>query len=310
MVLRRFPLSLRQTVRSVCLLFGFVALLGAVAVGPAAAQSRLNRPAPKYFQIGEPDQKEGAAILEAMRDARPAGDYYLEFELRVLPRNDEGRRFPGRLWGGRNQEGPLSRLSLLTAADATGTEAPTVENRILVQGGPRPAAWRWPAADGSSVIAVDDAALFAPLAGTHLSAFDLQMPFLFWTDFVFEGKTRLQNRPVNTFLLYPPASLAKHRPDLAGIRVYLDPEYNALVRAEQIGKGERVLKTFSLGGVVKIDECWIPRSFELRDEATRDKTRLVVIAAAVNLDLSAAMFDPGALASGLRPPAPLKRLAE
>jgi hypothetical protein len=283
-----------------------------MAVAPAAAQSRLNRPAPKYFQLGEPDQKEGAAILEAMRGVRPEGDYYLEFELRVLPRSGDGPVIPGRLWGGRNGEGPLSRLSLLTSKEGAGDDGETksVESRILVQGGPRPAAWRWPAADGSSVIAVDDAALFTPLAGTHLSAFDLQMPFLYWTDFVFEGKTRLKNSPVNTFLLYPPASLAKHRPDLAGIWVYLDPQYNALVQAEQIGAGERVLKTFWAGGFVKVDERWIPRSFELRDETTRDKTRFWVTAAALNLDFSAAMFDPGALATGLRPPAPLKRLAE
>jgi hypothetical protein len=288
-----------------------------MAVAPASAQSRLNRPPPKYFQLGEPDQKEGAAILEVMRGVRPEGDYYLEFELRVLPRARSGREersIPGRLWGGRNGDGPISRMSLLTPAEAAnasgGGATSAVESRILVQGGPRPAAWRWPAADGSSVIAVDDSALFTPLAGTNLSAFDLQMPFLFWTDFVYEGKTRLKNRPVNTFLLYPPASLAKHRPDLAGMRVYLDPEYNALVQAEQIGEGERVLKTFWLGGFVKIDERWIPRSFELRDEATRDKTRLLVMAAALNLDFASAVFDPGALATGLRPPAPLKRLAE
>ncbi|MBC8011360.1 MAG: outer membrane lipoprotein-sorting protein [Burkholderiales bacterium] len=297
---------------SVCLLFVLIACFSAVA--PASAQSRLNRPAPKYFQLGPPDQKEGAAILEEMRAVGPEGDYYLEFELRVLPRRGDGPTIPGRMWGGRNSDGPLSRMSLLTPADSTnatgGGAASAVESRILVQGGPRPAAWRWPAADGSSVISVDDSALFAPLAGTNLSAFDLQMPFLFWTDFVYEGKTRLKNRPVNTFLLYPPASLAKHRPDLAGIRVYLDPQYNALVQAEQIGERERVLKTFWLGGFVKIDERWIPRSFELREETTRDKTRLVVMAAALNLDFAAAVFDPGALSSGLRPPAPLTRLAE
>ncbi|MBC8011917.1 MAG: outer membrane lipoprotein-sorting protein [Burkholderiales bacterium] len=251
----------------------------------------------------------------------------MEFDLRVLPRRGEERRIPGRLWGGRNREGPLSRLSLLTPAtkatnaaneadekndsgDGGAVIGPGVESRILVQGGPRPAAWRWPAPDGASIIAVDDAALFAPLAGTNLSAFDLQMPFLFWTDFVYEGKTRLQERPVDTFLLYPPTSLSKHRPDLAGMRVYLDPQYHALVKAEQIGEGERVLKSFSLGGLVKIGERWIPRSFELRDETTRDKTRFVVTAAALNLDFAAAVFDPGALSSGLRPPAPLTRLAE
>ncbi len=306
MVCHRFPF-LRQTVFPVCLLFGLFALCRA----PAFAQPRLNRPAPRYFQLTPPDQKEGGQILEEMREAGPAGDYYLEFELRVLPRRGEETRIPGRLWGGRNREGNLSRLSLTLplSADASGTSAP-VQKRLLVQGGPRPAAWQWPAADGSPSIVMDEAALFAPLAGTDLSAFDLQMPFLYWMDFVYEGKTRLNDRPVDTFLLYPPASLAVRRPDLAGVRVYLDPQYHALVQAEQIGEGEKPLKSFRVVSLRKIGDNWMVRSVELRDETTRNKTRFVVTAAALNLDFSSTVFDPGNLSATLRPPAQLTRLTE
>jgi hypothetical protein len=171
-------------------------------------------------------------------------------------------------------------------------------------------AWAWPAGDGDATIAIDDAALFTPLAGTDLSAFDLQMPFLYWTDFVYEGKTRLQDRPTDTFLLYPPASLATRRPDLVAMRVYLDPQYHALVQAEQLGEGERVLKSFRVVSLRKIGENWIVRSVELRDEATRNKTRFVVTAAALELDFSGSVFDPGGLAAALAPPAKLTRLAE
>ena len=293
-----------QAVRSVCL---FVLLVVACAE-PVAAQSRLNRPPPRYFQLSPPDQSEGARILADMRALGPDGGYYFEFELRVLPRRGDETRIPGRLWGGRNTAGPISRLTLLAPATAAG--APASERRMLVQGGPDPSAWQWPSASGTSAIVVDDAMLFAPLAGTDLSAFDLQMPFLYWTDFIYEGKTRLNNRPVETFLLYPPASLARHRPDLAAVRVYLDPEYKALVRAEQIGDGERVLKSFSLGGLVKIDGRWTPRSFELRDETTRNKTRFVITAAALGIDFAGAVFDPGNLSGGLRPPSNLTRLSE
>ena len=299
MALHRFS-PLRQTVLSVCLLFGLGAPLDALA------QSRLNRPSPRYFQLTPPDQKDGAAILRDMRAAGPSGDYYFDFDLRVLPRRGDETRVAGRLWGGRNREGPVTRLALAPPAGVVGA----TETRLLVQGGPRPSAWQWPATDGSTVITVDEAALFAPLAGTGLSAFDLQMPFLFWEDFVYEGKTRLNDRPVDTFLLYPPASLAVHRPDLAGVRVYLDPQYHALVRAEQIGAENRVLKSFSLGGLVKIDERWMPKSFELRDENTRDKTRFVVTAAALGLDFAGDVFAPGGLSGPLRPPAKLTRLAD
>lgn len=291
----------RQTVRSVCLFF-VLTLAFAVVAAPLAAQSRLNRPPPRYLQLGSPDQKEGAEILRSMRAAGPDGGYYLEFELRVLPRRGEGPRIPGRLWGARNADGPVSRLSLEGAGQPV--------RRLLVQGGPAPAAWQWPSAGGASVIELDEASLFAPLAGSDLSAFDLQMPFLYWTDFVYEGKSRLYERPVDTFLLYPPESLAKHRPDLAGMRVYLDPNYHALVQAEHIGEDGRVLKCFRVVSFTRVGERYLVKSVELRDETTRNKTRFTVRAAALGLDLSPAIFAPAHLPDTVRPPAGVTRLSE
>lgn len=291
---------LRQTASPVCLLF----VLAGLCAAPASlnAQSRLNRPAPRYVQVQPPDQKAGAEILRAMRAMDAVGDYYFEFELRVLPRRGEERRVPGRLWGGKTPEGPVSRLVL--------SGLPGGEQRLLVQGGPRPAAWQWPAANGSATIAMDEGALFEPLAGTDLSAFDLQMPFLYWTDFVYEGKTRLNDRPTDAFLLYPPAALSKRRHDLAAMRVYLDPQYHAMVQAEQLGADERVLKSMRVVELKKIGEAWIVKAVELRDEGTRNKTRFVVRAAAVDRDFAGGLFEPGNLSGAFKPPAGLTRLED
>jgi hypothetical protein len=311
-VARHRSSSFRQTALSVCLLF----VCGAAGLAPAplAAQSRLNRPAPRYLQLSPPDQQKGAEILREMRAAGPDGDYYLEFELRVLPKRGDGPRIPGRLWGGRNEDGPVTRLSLRPSAGAAksgaGPGGAATEKRLLIQGGPRPAAWQWPAGDGSSSIVVDEGALFEPLAGTDLSAFDLQMPFLYWSDFVYEGKTRLNDRPADAFLLYPPASLAARRPDLVAMRVYLDPQYHALVQAEQLGEGERVLKSMRVVELKKIGEQWMVKSVELRDEKTRNKTRFVVTAAALGRDFASGVFEPGGLPLTLTAPLSLTRLSE
>ena len=309
---RHRPSSPRQTALSVCLLFALAA--AGLAPAPLAAQSRLNRPAPRYVQLSPPDQKAGSEILREMRAAGPDGDYYLEFELRVLPRRGDVRRIPGRLWGGRNGDGPVTRLAIRPLTDsatpAGGVGAAKAEQRLLVQGGPKPAAWQWPAADGASSITLDEGALFAPLAGTDLSAFDLQMPFLYWSDFVYEGKTRLNDRPADAFLLYPPASLAARRPDLAAMRVYLDPQYHALVQAEQLGEGERVLKSMRVVELKKIGEQWMVKAVELRDEKTRNKTRFVVTAAALGRDFAGGIFEPGSLSLTLNAPPSLTRLAE
>lgn len=243
-----------------------------------------------------------------MRNAGPGGDYYLEFELRVLPRRGDEHRIPGRLWGTRNVDGPMTRLALNVSPESGG--ATGKETRLLVQGGPRPSAWSWPSGDAETAIAMDNAALFEPLAGTDLSAFDLQMPFLYWSDFVYEGKTRLYDRPADTFLLYPPASIAAQRPELAAMRVYLDPQYHALMQAEQLGENERVLKSMRMVELKKIGDQWMVKAVELRDEKTRNKTRFVVTSAGLNRDFSNALFEPGNLSSGFKAPSSLTPLSE
>ena len=96
----------------------------------------------------------------------------------MLPRRGDEHVVQGRLWGGRNDRGPVSRV-ILQPGEAK-------ERRLLVQNGPESAVWLWPG-PGGQVATLGSAALFTPLADTDLTAFDLQMPFLYWSDFVFEG---------------------------------------------------------------------------------------------------------------------------
>lgn len=263
----------------------------------SAAQSRRYRPPARYVQFGEPNQTEGRKILESFRLQGIAGDYYLEFELRVLPRRGETRVVSGaRLWGGRNDLGPVSRVEL-----------PAVEGsaarRLLVQNGPRGSVWVAPAGGGAAAPgALDASALFTPLAGTDLTAFDLQMPFLYWDDFVFEGVAPVRGRPAHVFLMYPPDAIAALKPELAGVRVFLDTQFGALVQAQQIGAEERVLKSITVLDLKKVDDQWMVKTIDLRDEATRNKTQFVVTGAALGLDFSNMLFEPANLATPVTPP--------
>jgi len=263
----------------------------------SAAQSRRHRPPARYVQFGEPDQAEGRKILENFRLQGISGDYYLEFELHVLPRRGETRVVSGaRLWGGRNDQGPVSRVEL-----------PAVEGsaarRLLVQNGPKGAVWVAPVGGvTSSPAALDASALFTPLAGTDLTAFDLQMPFLYWSEFVFEGVAPVRGRPAHVFLMYPPDAIAALKPELAGVRVYLDTQFGALVQAQQIGAEERVLKSITVLDIKKVDDQWMVKTIDLRDEATRNKTQFLVTGAALGLDFSDMLFDPSNLSSTVSPP--------
>lgn len=290
----RRTISLRQAALVACLAF--------LAVPPpAAAQQKGYRPLPRYVQTAPPDQAEGRRILEQFRSMGIAGDHYLEFQLRVMPRRGPERRVPGRLWGGRTGSGPIWRFVLQPGPVAS-------EQRWLIQNGPRPALWGWSAATPGRTDVLGGQALFDPIAETDLTAFDLQMPFFYWTEHVFEGVTRVRGRPAQVFLLYPPADFAERHPAMAGVRVYLDLEYHAMVQAEQLGAEGRVTKAMTVIDLKKVGEQWIVKSIDVRDEATRNKTRFSVTGAALGLDFSNSLFDPAMLGETLAPPDRVERI--
>ena len=50
-------------------------------------------------------------------------------------------------------------------------------------------------------------------------------------------------------------------------------------------------------------EQWIPKAFDVRNETTRDKTRFVVKAVALNLELVPVVFQPASLTENIASPA-------
>lgn len=260
-----------------------------IALIDVAAQSQRFRPAPNYVAGGKADQVEGGALLETFRRQGIAGTYWLDFELRVMPRRGPERRVAGQLLGTRGENGPVTRLTLPGLAGANS------EQRWLIQGGSRPAAWAWQPGE-TQARALTAADSFLPVGETDLTLFDLQMPFLYWTDFVYEGLAKIRGRPAHSFVLYPPAELAGQRPQLTGVRVSLDTQFGALVQAELLGETGKATKTITILDLKKVGEQWLVREIDLRNVVTRDKTRFTVKGAALNLRLPVTTFDAGALA--------------
>ncbi len=294
--------SLRTSHSRQATFFACLVVFSALTPLDSWGQSKRYRPPARYVQFGQPDQAEGRKILENFRLQGISGDYFLEFELHVLPRRGETHVVKGgRLWGGRNEIGPVSRVELPAVEGASA-------RRLLVQNGATGSVWiSGTAATSTLPGALDPSALFTPLAGTDLTAFDLQMPFLYWNDFVFEGVAPVRGRPAHVFLVYPPADIVALKPELTGVRVYLDTQFGALVQAQQIGTEERVLKSITVLDLKKVDDQWMVKTIDLRDEATRNKTQFVVTGAALGLDFSGALFDSAALGSAITPP-PAERI--
>ncbi len=241
---------------------------------------------PELAQIGKPDAAEAQRILTQFRESGIAGEYYLEFDLIALPRRGDEKRFRGRLWGGRNEQGAIERIAL---RDAEGNE-----HRLLIQNGPTAAAWRLV---GGQVLPLDLAALLEPvIPGVELSAFDLQMPFLYWPGATVESLRRTYNRPSYQFVFPPPATFATAHPELSAVRSYFDTQFNVPMQTELLGRDGHVTKTLTLLDLKKINGQYIPKSFEVRDEVSRNKTRLVVTGAALDVRLPATVFAPAELA--------------
>lgn len=253
-----------------------------------------------YLQLGQPDQAEGREALAAFRRAGIAGEYYLEFELRVMPRRGDEKVFHGKLWGGRNAQGAILRIAV--------TDAAGHERRLLIQNGENPAVWR----SDSATEPARQVESFAPLVdGVELTAFELQMPYIYWPDATLESVTRVRGRPAHVFLFRPPTGWSARHPDVSAVRASLDTQFNAPVQSELLDRQGRLVRTLSLVDLRKVGEQYIVKSVDLRNDLTRDKTRFQVTAAALGLEFAGAVFEPAQLNAELASPPPdrLTRIA-
>ena len=128
------------------------------------------------------------------------------------------------------------------------------------------------------------------------------MPFLYWPGATVEKIARVMGRPAYAYLFNSPPEFLGRSGGVAAARAYLDTQFNALMQTELIGPTGRVVKTFSLVDLKKVAEQWIPKQADYRNEITRDKTRLQVTGAALNLRLPASVFEPSQLPLPVEPP--------
>ena len=268
----------------------FFVFIGLASLASAAVPT----PPPDLAQVGRPSPAQAREIIESFQHAGISGEYYLEFELKIRPRGGDEQILRGKLWGGRNDKGPITRIAVM---DSSGRES-----RFLLQNGQRPAAWSYV---DESVRQLPADAWFAPLvSGVEIAPFDLQMPFFYWPDFTVENLVRKNSRPTQVFFFRPPAEFAKAPATITGVRAYLDTQFNAPVQTELIGADGRLLKTLALIEVKKVGGQSLPKTIDVRNDLTRDKTRFQVTAAAFGLELPETVFQPAMLAEPARIPSP------
>ncbi len=238
------------------------------------------------------DPQEAAETLRQLRDAGVPGQCYLEFELHALPRRGDERVYRGRLWTSRARGALTLRLAL-----EAGAGGPL---RFLIENGSQPHVWRW---NSGQVVAMPPSEWGNPLLPeVELSAFDLLMPFLFWPEAVYQGTERVRGREARAFVFNAPAAGGVPA-EIGAARVYLDSQVNALLQYDVLDRSSRVIRTFSLVSLKRVDATVMPKVLEFRNERSRDKARLQFTTAMMGVDLAPGLFVPEVLAEDVAAPA-------
>jgi len=234
------------------------------------------------------------SVLEQFRQSIWAEPVYAEFDLIQMPRRGAETSVRGRFWGARTAAGPVSRVELDLGKGG-------FTHRFLLQGGAEGGLWT---SDGLGPgLPADDKVLTPVVEGSEVTPMELvPMPYLYWLDHELSGSTRIRGRPTYIFKFTPPGDFSAHHAGVASIRAYLDTQYDALVQSEVVGSDGKVSKTLSLLELRKAGDRWLPKDVDVRDEATRDKTRISLTGVAVGLPMDPEGFDPANLGKPMAVP--------
>jgi len=276
----------KRSVAAVCAVSGFFCVF---ISAHSFAQRAGGEAADRYKTI---DPEEGGRRIANFRNQRLEGDYCFHFELEHLPRRGERVTYYGTMWGSWNEQGPVTRIQLLSNNQNPEGGAKSVAIELIIQNGPVPRAWSRLDANADFKLLRGDALYESVLPNVTYSAFDLQMPFVYWDEYVYEGPGRVQSRIAQQFLMQAPAGSVARQRGIDAVRIGLDDAYDALLRIEVLDEQQEELSRFTVESFKKIQGQYIVKEVTLKDYTTRDRTRFKVKAASVGLVLEHNVFNP------------------
>jgi len=237
------------------------------------------------------DDEEAAQMLQSFKAQRLDKNYCFQFQLEHKPRKGRTVRYEGILYGSWNMEGPITRVKLFP--NRIDTDSPEMLSPIdmIVQNGFSPKVWvRQKNSERFTLI--NDQSLFEPIFdGIVYTPFDLQLPFIFWNRYTYEGPSRVLSRIGHKFLMFPPERSLAEQHGVSAVRISVDDTYYALLRAE-VMQGGKERSQFTVRGIKKIQDRYIVREVELKNLFTKDATTFKVKAAGIGMAFADSIFDP------------------
>ncbi len=239
----------------------------------------------KFELLREIDLEEGQARLESFRRLWIQEDYSFKFQLEYIPRRGKREKTFGTLWGASRPEGAITLIKLDDELEQELYLKNGVDASIAVRNKPE---MKWAqASDADSVVEVARHLIVTP--------FDLLMPYVYWDEWSYEGVLKIRGRIAHTFLMKVPSGYSQLENPLKGVIIYLDEKFNALLKAEYVDASGKVVKSFRLLDLKKVQDVWIPKTFEIKDELSGNKTRFRVNSAAMHQNFSDHALGAGEL---------------
>ena len=280
-----FLFRLRSAVLGIAAAGLFYACLPSSAAAFPSRDKRVER----YQEI---DPAEGAKAIASFRALRLQGDFCFKFQLVHKPRKERTVRYQGMMYGTWNERGPVSRFMLY--ADRIGKDATVGRGAIelIVQNGVDPEVWIRRDSSQSFTLIEDDA-LFDPVFdGVLYTPFDLQMPFVYSNDYVYEGPALSRSRVGQRFLMQSPVGSLAAQHGISAVRIFLDDTYYALLEFQVLGVDGAPRSNFKGGSLKKVQGQYIVNHLELKDLRSKDATDFIITEASVGLLLNPSVFDP------------------
>ena len=231
-------------------------------------------------------------LLSESRGSRFHEGYSLQFQLRHMPRRGNETVKTGILYGPFLGCG-VSRLSVVRDSQKNNF------SNFLLKNGEDPKFWNVTSNELQPILISPEESLAPLVQGMNQTAFDLLMPFVFWSG-EYKNSGKVAGRPAHIFSFTCPPWITKVKPHWQNITLALDDAYDAPLRVEILGKSQIAERTLILRKFKKVGDRWIVKEIDCHDRKSRSVTRMTVTSAALGLDLDQTLFLPENLVQPIR----------
>ncbi len=283
--------------------FFFATFIAASFALSVDAQRRISETSPLDTLGKNPSQETGWEILKKFRSFGWDGGHHWRVQLKIMPRRDKTRYLNGEIYGARTDKGPISRIDIVEQPIDVNPDGNRIEKRVLrllLQSGQNAYAMGKRTGEEGPPHVFDSEEALEQIAGSEFSLFDLLAPYVYWPRFRYEGRTTFRGSPTHLFWMYPPEEDELLNQRIGGVRLFINDQFNVLTQTEIFDAEDRKLKTIYIIGVDKVDGQTLFKELDVRNEVTRDKTRLKILDASMGLELPANLFTAQSLMDDLQ----------